>query len=328
MVSKSALHLDEATKPFTSTESIALLKAFIKQQSANDVREIVQHLKESDKFKEIEAEIQIGDNSVVVYISNGEDGNDSIAIHSNDSIAIYYLSDFTSRKLADPADDSSIASEEINTSSDRYDDSIWNKFISEEVENSIRLEAIEAVGKIGDVSTIPTLLKYINDPQPDIRFKVIESLGRIGDSSVVDRLSSILFDDLEVEVRSAAALALGEIGNSSTMPTLIAAFKKDESMAVKASVAKALGQLQSKSNLAEALSQLRQLFAEIEDTDFSRKEREEYIDKISNNLERFPALRNRFIKAIKTDVSCTKQGDITSNFYLNILAGTVEELTK
>jgi hypothetical protein len=144
-VSQSALHSDEATKSFTSTGSIVLLKDAIEWP-----KELIQQF--------IEAKSQVGANFIlIVRISNGKDGDDSIA--SADLSDDVRDSELTWTELADPADDSSIASEEINTSSDRYDDSIWNKFISEEVENSIRLEAIEAVGKIGDVSTIPTLLK-------------------------------------------------------------------------------------------------------------------------------------------------------------------------
>ncbi|RZB28729.1 MAG: hypothetical protein AEth_01845 [Candidatus Argoarchaeum ethanivorans] len=90
-----------------------------------------------------------------------------------------------------------------------YDSSHFKKMVHEALENII------------DQSTVPDLLKDLEDGDEDLRGYSAWALGKIGNPSVVPALIKALEDSIFVQ--DYAAEALGKMGDSSVVPALIKA---------------------------------------------------------------------------------------------------------
>ncbi len=81
-----------------------------------------------------------------------------------------------------------------------------------EKDNAIRMAAVEALGKIKDPKAVSPLINVLNNK--DIKITAIWALGNIGDKSAVPALTTLL-DDKDKYVSSNAAKALKKIGSVS-----------------------------------------------------------------------------------------------------------------
>lgn len=80
----------------------------------------------------------------------------------------------------------------------------------EDSSKSVRAEAAEALGRIGDEKTVWYLIKASEDSYPIVRLEAVKSLGEIGHKRAYKPLLERL-DDSDDEVREAAAIALDKL---------------------------------------------------------------------------------------------------------------------
>ena len=106
---------------------------------------------------------------------------------------------------------------------------------------NIRKNAAIALGKIGDKSIVPRLIKGLSDSYWERRQGSAWALGYLKDPRVVYPLIKALGDE-EGYVREAAAIALGEIGDSQAVEPLINALN-DNYLNVCEAAAEALGKI-------------------------------------------------------------------------------------
>ncbi len=83
----------------------------------------------------------------------------------------------------------------------------------------VRRRAIEALGKLRDVSAVPVLLQALKDSDRFVRRDAVRALGNLGDQSVIPAVLALLKDP-EGFVRRDAALVLGELGDPSVLADL------------------------------------------------------------------------------------------------------------
>jgi len=91
--------------------------------------------------------------------------------------------------------------------------------------NDITNMILQALGSIGDPSSIDVLIEYLGHRRPDARTAAIYALEGFDDSRVTSALENILRDS-DSTVRSAAAITLGKRGNVSSVPILFLAFDR------------------------------------------------------------------------------------------------------
>ncbi|MFP4632285.1 MAG: HEAT repeat domain-containing protein [Halobacteriales archaeon] len=106
----------------------------------------------------------------------------------------------------------------------------------------MRLEMIEALGRIGDEAAVPALVDELGDG--DTNVAAMEALARIGSADAVDEIAEKLDPEKRVEprVRAAAADALGELGDDGAVDALVEILDSD-SPRVRAAAADALGEI-------------------------------------------------------------------------------------
>lgn len=77
---------------------------------------------------------------------------------------------------------------------------------------NLRLAAAYCLGRIGNPSSEPALIRALDDEAPDVRKCASEALGRMKGKAAFTKLQSLSSSDPNEGVRGAAAKALGEIG--------------------------------------------------------------------------------------------------------------------
>ena len=105
----------------------------------------------------------------------------------------------------------------------------------------MRVNAIEALGDIGDVRAVEPLVTTLKDEEGRVRYRSASALGKIGDARAVQPLIGLLSDD-NWAVRQVAAEALGAIGDARAVEPLIEMLGDNRS-AVRISSAQALDKL-------------------------------------------------------------------------------------
>lgn len=105
----------------------------------------------------------------------------------------------------------------------------------------VQLQAIEALGKIGDEKAVDALIAEFDDEEAAIRRKVALALGDIGSRQAVPLLLKGLNDPLWY-VRNDSAVALGKIGDISVVDQLIQKLD-DKYEAVGKEAAKSIGKI-------------------------------------------------------------------------------------
>ena len=99
------------------------------------------------------------------------------------------------------------------------------------------LEAVEALGEIGDKAAVPALFARLRECSTDDIPVVAKALHRIGDETVVPTLLDHLKSGDET-MRYCAADALGVIGNQQAFEPLTTSLLKDKSEVVRYSAAR------------------------------------------------------------------------------------------
>jgi HEAT repeat protein len=105
----------------------------------------------------------------------------------------------------------------------------------------MRVNAIDALGDIGDVRAVEPLVTTLKDEEGRVRYRSASALGKIGDARAVQPLIGLLSDD-NWAVRQVAAEALGAIGDARAVEPLIEMLGDNRS-AVRISSAQALDKL-------------------------------------------------------------------------------------
>ena len=107
-----------------------------------------------------------------------------------------------------------------------------------DTDKEVREQAMLALSAIGQAAIEP-LKKAMEDPKWETRYRAVEALGKIADERVVSPLIKALNDERD-HVRYMAAKGLRETGNSQSIDPLIALLR-DENEFVRMMAAKGLG---------------------------------------------------------------------------------------
>lgn len=91
----------------------------------------------------------------------------------------------------------------------------------------VRRDAAQALGQLGDIEAIPTLIIAADDDNITVARTAVLALGRIGGRDVIDPLLTALQHD-SLWVRRAAVQALGMSGAESTVPYLVNALADED----------------------------------------------------------------------------------------------------
>jgi HEAT repeat protein len=86
---------------------------------------------------------------------------------------------------------------------------IWEAYRREEP--GIRISSIYAMGRNCDLLWMPTVLKEMDNDDPEMRYEATTAAGELGEAEAVPRLIE-LTRDADMEVKLAAVHALGKIG--------------------------------------------------------------------------------------------------------------------
>jgi HEAT repeat protein len=107
---------------------------------------------------------------------------------------------------------------------------------------SVRINAADALGEIGDNQVVAPLIDALDDDNQEVRKTVIQSLGEIGDERAISPLIKTLDDDFW-EVRLLAAEALGKIGKNEAVLPLVNILNNESFPAVRKAAVVALGSI-------------------------------------------------------------------------------------
>ncbi len=107
-----------------------------------------------------------------------------------------------------------------------------------------RADAIEALGKIGDVAALDPILVALADGSVTVRRKALASISHFQDQRAVQALVASI-GDLDDECRQAAAGGLGEIGNHHVIPLLERLADGDKNSDVRAAAVAAIGRIRA-----------------------------------------------------------------------------------
>jgi len=91
------------------------------------------------------------------------------------------------------------------------------EFLNNDQPKETRLKAVEALGKIGEDSSVDVLLSALKEDNYNIKTAAIEAIGKIKDPRAV----KLIIDMLDFrETRYTALWAIGNIGDESAVPAL------------------------------------------------------------------------------------------------------------
>ena len=88
---------------------------------------------------------------------------------------------------------------------------------------TVRARAASALAKIGDPQVVPLLIELLGDKEPPVRQAAALAVGTFKDPRCLIRLSDVLLEDPELEVRQAAAQGLAESRLTQAVPYLLEA---------------------------------------------------------------------------------------------------------
>ncbi|MEI7733180.1 MAG: HEAT repeat domain-containing protein [Verrucomicrobiota bacterium] len=118
-----------------------------------------------------------------------------------------------------------------------------------------RLEAVDALSRIGDVRVVKPLINALWDEDSNVRTAVVHALSKVGDTRAVDPLILAL-KDKDNRVRTAAVEALSRINDPRAVQPL-SRLLSDGSWDVRAAVVEALGRIKDPQVLDPLVSVLR-----------------------------------------------------------------------
>jgi HEAT repeat protein len=119
----------------------------------------------------------------------------------------------------------------------------------------MRLEMIEALGRIGDETAVDVLLEEVNDN--DTRMEAMDALGRIGSEKATDKILELLDPERKVQphVRAKAAETAGRLGDPNAVELLVETLGSDSSE-VRGTAAEALARIGSDTEDADVVEEL------------------------------------------------------------------------
>lgn len=120
----------------------------------------------------------------------------------------------------------------------------------------IRKSVAQGIGIIGAEQAIPELLDALDDRDSDVRYYIIESLGEIGSEVAIPALISAM-NDLNADVRASAAEALGKISSDVAIPALTKALD-DSDKVVRSAAIVSLLKLSSENEVKDLTLELTQ----------------------------------------------------------------------
>lgn len=91
----------------------------------------------------------------------------------------------------------------------------------------LKSSSIYAMGRTGETSWLPLLIKELQSQQPAIRYETAKACGDLGDEDVVPYLLSLLQDD-DYQVQLAGINALGKIGGPLAKRALLRCIKEGD----------------------------------------------------------------------------------------------------
>ncbi len=98
---------------------------------------------------------------------------------------------------------------------------------SSHANSEMRMAAVIALGTIGSLQAVDTLIQLADDPEVDIRARAITALGKIGDNRAGEVILSHL-EENDAAVRVQAAQALGGLQIMAALPRLAARLSDDD----------------------------------------------------------------------------------------------------
>ncbi len=109
-------------------------------------------------------------------------------------------------------------------------------------DETVRIEAINALGDLGDPQALPNLRAAVDDIHESIPLAAVRAIGKISPPHGLEALVGLLKSHRSIEIRRISAEALGKAGSASVIPSLVEALS-DPDQGVKAQSALALRQL-------------------------------------------------------------------------------------
>ncbi|MBV6395136.1 MAG: hypothetical protein HFACDABA_00707 [Anaerolineales bacterium] len=86
---------------------------------------------------------------------------------------------------------------------------------------TVRARAASALAKIGDPQAVPALIELLGDKEPTVRQAAALAVGTFKDPRCLIRLSDVLLEDPQLEVRQAAAQGLAQSRLAQSVPYLL-----------------------------------------------------------------------------------------------------------
>jgi hypothetical protein len=91
--------------------------------------------------------------------------------------------------------------------------------------NDITNSILQALGSLGQRSSVSILVEYLDHRRPDARVAALFALENYADQAVISAMENRLRDS-DAEVRNTAALLLGKHGGAASVPILFQAFDR------------------------------------------------------------------------------------------------------
>jgi hypothetical protein len=95
------------------------------------------------------------------------------------------------------------------------------RLASSKARTEVRVAAVMALGSVGDIGAVPSLIVLAGDPSGDVRAQALAALGRIGDPRSIATAVLCLKDE-DAGVRAQAVQALGALQAIKALPDLSA----------------------------------------------------------------------------------------------------------
>ncbi len=96
-------------------------------------------------------------------------------------------------------------------------------------ELKLKSSSIFAMGRTGETSWLPLLLKELQNKEPTVRYETANACGELGDEEVVPHLIALLQDD-DYQVQMAGLAALGKIGGPLAKRALLQLVKEGDAL--------------------------------------------------------------------------------------------------
>ena len=93
----------------------------------------------------------------------------------------------------------------------------------------LKSSSIFAMGRTGELSWLPLLIKELQNPEPSIRYETANACGELAEEDAVPHLISLL-DDEDYQVQLAGIYALGKIGGPLAKKVLVHCVKEGDAV--------------------------------------------------------------------------------------------------